>query len=93
MHAINFGADVALGSASKVMGGESSVDEVTPYHDEEHGDGWDLADGPVDPPAYFRNIIRQGIDTICYLCRLANMDVPEDGSSVFSMAGQNINSM
>lgn len=41
------GSYVAPGSASDVMGGDSRDDELTPYFDDDDGDGWDFADVPV----------------------------------------------
>lgn len=88
-----FGPNVAPSSASDAMGGYSRDDELTFYLDEDDGYNWDFADLPVDPQVVVRVSLRRDFKAIRYLCRLANLAIPENASGVFSLSLQNLNAI
>lgn len=71
-----FGPDADLGSASGAISDDPHENEHMPYPDEDDGDDWDFADGPVDPHVEVRASHRQDFDAIHELCQSATVAVP-----------------
>lgn len=88
-----FGPNVALGLPSDAMGGHLRDEKLMPYPDEDHHDDWDFAVLHADPDFHVRASFRRHFDTFRELCRSANVAVPKDASSVFSLALQNVNAI
>lgn len=87
-----FGLNVAPGSASDSMRGDSRDHELTPYPGEGDGKDWDFIDVLVVPHVDVRASLRLAFNAIRQLCSSANVAVPEDTSGFFSLALQNLNS-
>lgn len=85
------GPDVAQGSASNAMGGDSQNDELTLYPDDDDGDDYEFADLAADSHAEVHASLCRDFDAICEVCSSASIAKAEGASVVFSLALQNLN--
>lgn len=76
-----------------MKGGHSHDDEFVPYADDDHGDDWDFVDALVECHIDVRVSLPRDFNTICELCHLVSVSVPEGASEVFSMDWPSLNSM
>lgn len=85
-----FGFGGTLGSVTGAVCGDSPEYELAPCPDDD-GKAWDFYDVPVDSHDDFRAILSRDFEAISRLCRPASVGGPQDASSVFGMAFQNLN--
>lgn len=73
--------------------GDSGDAKLTPNPDEDYDYDWDLADVPVHSQVHDCANLRQDYDAIREQSRSANVAVPEDASSVFSLTLEKLNAI